>query len=215
MDPLSLEPVTANQINVKYQVLDFDTECRPLAWYGGDFVTKQPTALAWKLIGSKGSPTVAAIGESFDAREVLNEEAAMLEAFRVAYDAADVVTGHFIRGFDLPLINGALMRLGLDPLSKKLTQDTKLDFARASGLSKSQENLGAMFELKHPKVPMNTALWAEANMLLPDGIKSSKKRVIGDVEQHIELRATMIARGLLRPPSEWASTGTGIGNYHA
>lgn len=188
----------------RQRVLDFDVECRPIAWYGGDWVTKQPTAIAWKYIGERGRVEVAAIGESFDTRQVLDEEMTMLELFREAYDAADVVTGHYIRGFDLPLLNGALMRLGLPLLRDTLAQDTKGDLARGSGLSKSQQNLGAMFELAHPKVPMNTAIWAEANMLMPAGIAGTKKRVIGDVRQHVELRAAMLERGLLGPPRPWS-----------
>lgn len=189
------------------RILDFDCECRPIAWYGGDWVTKQPTAIAWKFVGERGRVEVAVIGESFDTRQVLTEEAAMLERFRAAYDAADIVTGHYIRGFDLPLLNGALMRLGLPLLGTKMTQDTKLDLVRGQGLSKSQANLGAMFELHHPKVPMNTALWAEANMLLPDGIEATKRRVVGDVRQHVELRATMLERGLLAAASPWSVGG--------
>lgn len=196
------------------RTLDFDVECRPIAWYAGDFVTKQPTAIAWKFIGKSGKPTVAAIGESFDTRRVLDEERAMLGAFREAYDAADIVTGHYIRGFDLPTLNGALMRLGLPGLGDKLTSDTKLDLARRSGLSTSQQNLGAMFELKHPKVPMDTALWGAGNMLLPEGIKATKRRVVGDVLQHIELRARMLELGLLAPPSVWTARSSGKGGYH-
>lgn len=189
----------------RQRILDFDVECRPLAWYGGDWVTKQPTAIAWKFVGARDGLEVAVIGESFDTRRVLDEERAMLERFRAAYDAADIVTGHFIRSFDLPLLNGALMRLGLPLLGAKMTQDTKSDLVRGSGLSKSQQNLGAMFELHHPKVPMNTALWAEANMLLPEGIAATKKRVVGDVRQHVELRAAMLARGVLGPARPWSS----------
>lgn len=139
----------------KLRVLDFDTECRPLAWYGGDFVTKQPTAISWKFVGTARKPTVAVIGQSFDSRQVLDEESRMLKQFLEAYLQADVVTGHFILGFDLPLINGSMIRLGLGQLPDKLVQDTKIHMAKAQGISKSQENLGAMFELDHPKVPMN------------------------------------------------------------
>lgn len=188
-------------------ILDFDCECRPIAWYGGDWVTKQPTAIAWQFIGGRGplgGTRVAAIGESGFSENVLEEEAEMLGLFREAYDAADIVTGHYIRGFDLPLLNGALMRLGLPLLSAKLTQDTKLDLVRGQGISKSQQNLGAMFELEHPKVPMNTALWAEANMLTSAGIAATKKRVIGDVRQHIEMRSVMLERDLLGPVRVWS-----------
>lgn len=191
----------------RVRILDFDCECRPIAWYGGDFVTKQPTAIGWKFVGDRGPIEVAFIGESFDARQVLDEERAMLERFRSAYDAADIVTGHFIRGFDLPLLNGALMRLGMPLLRTKETHDTKLDLVKGQGISKSQENLGAMYELRHPKVPMNTALWMAGNLLLPHGIEATKKRVVGDVRQHIELRRTMLDRGHLCAPRAWSSGG--------
>jgi DNA polymerase elongation subunit (family B) len=191
----------------RIRILDFDCECRPIAWYGGDWVTKQPTAIAWKFIGERGRVYVAVIGESYDPRNVLDEEAAMLERFRAAYDAADIVTGHFIRGFDLPLLNGALMRLGLPLLGAKDTQDTKLDLVKGQGISKSQENLGAMYELRHPKVGMNTGLWMKGNLLLPDGIEATKKRVVGDVRQHIELRQAMLDRGHLMAAAPWSSGG--------
>jgi DNA polymerase elongation subunit (family B) len=197
------------------RVLDFDIECRPIAWYGGDFVTKQPTAIAWKFIGERGRLQVALIGESDRSSLVIEEETAMIMAFRRAYDAADMVTGHFIRGFDLPVLNGACMRLGLPMLGEKLTQDTKLDLAKRSGMSTSQENLGAMFELAHPKVGMNTSLWAAGNMLLPHGIAATKKRVKGDVRQHIELREKMLEAGVLAQPRNWLPGGLGVGNYHS
>ncbi len=198
------------------KVLDFDVECRPLAWYGGDFVTKQPTAIAWKVVGDRAKPSVAYIGESGISANVLDEEEAMLTEFIRAYDDADIVTGHFIRGFDLPLLNGALIRLGMSLLEDKLTQDTKNDFAKRHGMSLSQENLGATFELHHPKVPMNTARWEAGNMLLPHGIEWTKERVVGDVKQHIELRQKMLDQGLLRRPQYWSSKAQGgSGRYHA
>lgn len=195
------------------RVLDFDVECRPLAWYGGDWVTKQPTAVAWCWVGDE-DVQVQVIGESDRSSRVPLEEARMLEAFRRAYDEADIVTGHFIRGFDLPLLNGALMRLGRPGLDAKMAQDTKLDLVRAQGLSKSQENLGAMFELGHPKVGMDTTKWAAANMLLPEGIRHTKERVVGDVRQHMEMRARMLDQGLLRAPAVW-SAGAGPGKRYA
>lgn len=197
----------------RLRVLDFDVECRPLAWYGGDFVTKQPTAVAWCWVGDT-DVTVHVIGESDRSSRVPLEESRMLEAFRGAYDEADIVTGHFIRGFDLPLLNGAMMRLGMPGLGPKTAQDTKLDLVRAQGVSKSQENLGAMFELNHPKVGMDTTRWAEANMLLPEGIAYAKERVVGDVLQHMEMRERLIAADLLRAPTVW-HPGAGHGRRYA
>jgi hypothetical protein len=199
----------------RLRVLDFDTECRPLAWYGGDFVTKQPTALAWRFIDEGTDTEVAYIGASDRSSKVLEEEAEMLMAFRDAFTKADVVTGHFILGFDLPLVNGSLIRLGLPQLPDTLAQDTKIHFAKAQGMSKSQENLGRMFGLQHPKVPMDTDKWGRANMLLPDGIDETVERVVGDVNQHVELRQTMLDRGLLRAPTPWSggASGKGTGGY--
>jgi hypothetical protein len=132
----------------------------------------------------------------------------MLWAFRQAYDAADIVTGHYIRGFDLPLLNGAALELGLEPLGPTLAQDTKGDLVRFSGLSKSQENLGAMLGLRHPKVGMDQASWRAANRLTPEGIERTRKRVVGDVRQHVEMRAALLDRGMLGPPRPW-SPGAG------
>lgn len=191
------------------RILDFDIECRPMAFYGGDFVTKQPTAIAWKWVGERETTTVLLVGESFDTRQTFAEELAMLEVFRAAYDQAEIVTGHYIRGFDLPIINARLMRHGRPMLGATLAQDTKGDLARAHGMSKSQENLGAMFELDHPKIPMNTTLWEEANALTPEGLKATARRVRGDVVQHIEMRDIMLTRGYLGPPRQWSpSSGT-------
>lgn len=210
-----------------FRILDFDVECRPIAWYGGDFVTKQPTAIAWKFIGEKADKVdlteawysdvvkgvaVAWIGGSDHSSMVLDEEREMLEAFRASYDAADMVTGHYIRGFDLPTLNAAYDRLGLPILGPKMAQDTKLDYIRAQGISKSMENLGAMYELRHPKVTMNTALWGRGNMLLPEGIRATKKRVVGDVREHVELRDEMLRRGVLGPGKVWES-GAKVESY--
>lgn len=194
------------------KVLDFDGECRPLAWYGGDFVTKQVTAIAWKYTHEpkEAEPRVAYIGASDRSSKVLDEERAMLEAFVKEYKRADVVTGHYITSFDLPLINGSLIRLGMGQLPDKLASDTKNHLAKAQGLSKSQEALGAMFEMDHEKVGMNTARWGRANMLLPGGIQESLERVVGDVNQHIEMRQRMLDLGVLRAPTLWsAKAGSG------
>lgn len=186
------------------RILDFDSEARPLSWYGGDFVTKELTAIAGQFIGEKRIYCWA-LGEV--------DEIEMLQSFRELYDAADMVTGHFIRGYDLPVINGAMLEYGLPPLGQKLSHDTKLDLLKFSGLSKSQENLGAMLGLEHPKVQMDQAKWREANRLTKKGIALTKKRVKGDVVQHIELRTTLIQRGMLGSPKVWTPKSSHSPNY--
>lgn len=184
----------------KLSVLDFDIECRPLSWYGGDWVTKEVTAIGCQFTHEKR-------GHCFLLGEMTVPE--MLVEFRKLYDQADIVSGHYISGFDLPVLAGAMLENDLPPLSQKLTSDTKRDLISFSGLSKSQENLGALLELKAPKVSMNQASWRAANRLTPEGIALTRKRVMGDVRQHIELRQALIARGVLGPPRLWRPDARG------
>lgn len=190
------------------RVLDLDLECRPLSWYGGDWVSKEVTAIAWAWVSPSNPARIAGPVNCVLLSAV--EPEAMIETFREAYDAADVVTGHYLRGFDLPLLNGAALELGLPPLTTKLVQDTKLDLVRFAGLSKSQESLAAMLglrhRLRHPKVRMTQEDWRAANRLTPDGLERTQRRVTGDVRQHVELRAALLDRGMLGPPRPWTGS---------
>lgn len=180
-------------------ILDFDIEARPLGWYGGDFVHKEVTAIASAWI----------VNDEMQDLEVLllnrrrGSSQRMLKAFRKRYDQAGIVTGHYIRGFDLPVINSAMLEFGLPPLDPKQTQDTKGDLIRFSGLSKSQENLGSVLGIPAPKVGMSQGDWREANRLTPRGLELVAERVSADVVQHVELRRALRNAGFLSPPKVW------------
>jgi hypothetical protein len=161
-------------------------------------VSREITAIAWAWVENP-QPVVMLLGE-YTLPEIL-------AAFVKVYDQADLVTGHFIRGFDLPLVNSALTELQMSVLHDKMTQDTKLDLVRSSGLSKSQENLGATLGLNHPKVHMDQAKWRAANRLEPEGLAYVRERVAGDVLQHIELRNRLLKLEYLKPPVKWVSKG--------
>jgi hypothetical protein len=185
-------------------ILDLDLECRPLNWYGGDWVTKEITAIGCQWVGKRrGMYWLLGIDDPLQ----------MLVEFRKVWDAADMITGHYIRAFDLPLMNAAMIEYDLAPLSQKLTQDTKLDLIKFSGLSKSQENLGALLGLHHPKIGMDQTKWRSANRLEPAGIQLARKRVMGDVHQHIEMRAELLRRGMLGPPKVWTPDGRAAASY--
>ena len=177
------------------RVLDFDVEARPLHWISGDYVSKEITAMAWAWTDTPDDVTCYLLGET--------EPVDMLQAFLVAYQQADMVTGHFIRGYDLPMVNGSLTEYGLPVLQNKLTQDTKIDLVRRQGLSSSQKNLGAMLQLAHPKIDMDQSKWRDANRLTPEGRQLARERVIGDVQQHIEMRSKLLALGYLGAPVLW------------
>lgn len=174
------------------RILDFDIENRPLTYLGQDFTTAEITTIAWSF-GPRDPVQVRLLG-----RDGIDK---MLYDFVCAYEEADVVTGHYIRVHDLPIINGALLENGEPGLPPKLSSDTKLDLHRLTGVSKSQESLSAMLGLRHPKVHMTQADWRAANRLQREELAAA--RCAGDVRQHQEMRRELVRRGLLRAPKMW------------
>jgi len=179
------------------RVLDFDAECRPLHWINSEYVSREVTALAWAWADKPSEVSCYLLGET--------DHLTMLGAFVNAYNQADMVTGHYIRGFDLPLINSALMELKLPVLGKKMSHDTKIDLVRQHGLSMSQESLGTMLRLDHKKIDMNQGKWRAANRLQPEGLAYVRERVVGDVQQHIEMHRELLSLDYLTSPKMWES----------
>jgi hypothetical protein len=192
---IHLEPLRLRVLARPQRVLDFDIENRPLSYLGSDFTTAEVTAIAWAWCDRPEDVSVYLLGET-----PLHD---ILSRFCVAYNHADMVTGHYIIGHDLPMINGGLMECRLPLLGDKAVQDTKIGLPRTKGLSLSQESLAAMFRLEHAKQSMNQAQWRSANRLTPEGIAEVRRRVVGDVTQHIALRRELLALGYLRSPSVW------------
>ena len=192
-----LRPFTVAVTARPMRILDFDIENRPLSYLGSDFTTGEVTAISWAWTDRPDAVTVYLLGET-DLRTILL-------AFCRVYEQADMVTGHYITGHDLPMLNGALMEESLPALGDKLVQDTKTDLVRAKGISRSQESLGAMFRLEQPKVQMNQSKWRAANRLTPEGLALVRERVMGDVQQHMALRLELAALGYLSPPKIWRS----------
>jgi hypothetical protein len=181
------------------RVLDFDIENRPLAYWYGDATTAEITAIAWSWYGDDEVHVRYLDPVPYHETSAVG----MLEAFRRAYDKADMVTGHSIRRHDLPIVNSALVEYGLQTLSPKLVSDTHLDLIRYGQQSKSQASLSNVLGTKAEKPAMSTVRWRDANRLTPDGITATIERVVGDVKQHKELRLALIERGLLKPPRTW------------
>lgn len=191
-------------------ILDFDLENRPLSYLGMDFTTSEITAIGY---GWADQEEVAVVRlEAADMKDDRAYQSAMiqlLETFRSAYDAADIITGHYIRNHDLPIINASLIELGRAPLKPKMTIDTKNDLVRWKGVSKSQESLGMM--LAHfdnranlaSKEHMSQDDWRRANRLTEEGVRETVRRVSGDVHQHKALRLALVEHGLLKSPRVW------------
>src|SRR5581483_6649372 len=125
----------------KLKILDFDIETRLVGFYSaGRFKPSgsEPTAIAASFVGE--DEVHVWVQPDYTVEE-------MLVYFLELYDQADIVTGHYIRKFDLPILNANLFEQGYGLLGEKLVQDTKVDLREFEGLSKSQENLAETLEL--------------------------------------------------------------------
>lgn len=177
------------------KILDFDIENRPLSYWAPDMPTAEITAIASCWADDMRTMEVTLLG--------VDDPLVMLSSFVKRYNEADMVTGHYIRKHDLPIINGALMEYGLPKLEPKLTCDTRLDMYKKGGIPATQEYLGELLELPFQKIVMSQHKWRRANRLTPEGIEATKKRVVGDVYEHMALRIKMVELGLLRAPKMW------------
>lgn len=189
------------------KILDFDLENRPLSYLSSDWTSAEITAIGWSWIGS-GPEEVDVLlllpdgrFETTDGKKVSAETA--LTIFKSELDSADIVTGHYIRKHDLPILNSAMLEYGLPRLNSVLTQDTQQDLIKRKDLSASQENLAAMLNLPEPKHHMSQTEWRTANRLSREGIDATRKRVVMDVIQHMAVRAELLNKGWLRPPKMW------------
>ena len=191
-------------------ILDFDIEARPLGWYGGDWVHKEVTAIAWAWIYPDGTHSATFC---YQLTKSKGSMVRMLKAFSRAYDIADIVCGHWIRGFDLPVLQWAMIDNGLPLLGAKLTHDTKEALVKFQGASKSQQNLASILGIDSPKVNMTQQDWREANRLTKAGLKLVEERVRADVVQNIEMRQQLLERRLLNPPRLWQPSTSIAGDY--
>lgn len=174
--------------------LDFDIENRPLSYWVPDQPTAEITAIAWAWVDQ---PIV-------DVRLLgVHTGEQILQDFVEVYNQADIVTGHYIKRHDLPLINGALMEYGMPSLEPKLVCDTRTDLIKKLAIPATQEFLADMLGIPYPKIHMTQTDWREANRLTDAGLKKTRARVTGDVIQHIALREEMLKRNLLHAPKYW------------
>ena len=194
------------------RILDFDLETRPLGWYAGDMVHKEVTAIAWAWIRSDGSTDRFDV-DCYQLTHRTSSMRRMLKAFAKAYAEADIVCGHWIRGYDLPVLQMAMIDNELPLLGEKLTQDTKNALIKFQGVSKSQQNLASLLGIPSPKIVMSQQDWREANRLTKTGLKLVRERVIADVVQNIEMRQVLLDQGLLNPPKLWLPSTSISGDY--
>ena len=187
----------------RFWVLDFDIENRPASYWIPDRPTAEITAIAaaWADDPKDIRAWLLKPAETDAEHERMMRE--MLLGFKEMYDAADMVTGHYITRHDLPIINGALMDYGLPTLGPKMVQDTKTHMVKKADIPATQEYLSQMERVTARKVHMTQHDWRQANRLTIEGRTATEKRVRGDVRQHMRLRRAMVRDGLLHTPRIW------------
>lgn len=182
------------------RILDFDIETVAAGFADPQWVPQRVTCIAWSWIGKREvKHTTRLVGP---------EE--MFSEFLRDLDSADMVTGHNLLRFDLPVINADLIRIGYKPLWPLLVEDT-MRVPKAKGLKKGQDNMALMLDVRNRKRNMDWQAWDDAyqwdDLIAGRGADWSKvvERCVTDVKQHKAMRQRMLAEGLLKAPVRWSS----------
>lgn len=191
MRPLSLLPSRPER------TLDFDVETVAAGFGDPQWVPNTVTAWAYAWV-DEGTVTVEAlpVASFYD----LDARREFIRPLVETIGQADIVTGHNLLRFDLPIVNAECLRLNLPPLGPTKVQDT-MRLPKAKGFKKGQDNLGHALAVKAEKMPLSWAQWAAA-YAEPD-LATVKERCASDVLMHMEMRAEAIGRGWLKPPRMW------------
>lgn len=181
----------------RWRVLDFDIETLAAGFADPDWVPQKITIAAWSWLGSKEVFSVST-GKAgfFDRRLRVKALAPLVDAIL----EADVLTGHNIMRFDLPVLNAELIRAGQAGLPSLWVQDT-IRFPKAKGLKKSQDDLSVMTGTGQKKLTMNWEQWDRAYE--ERGWPVPLKRCETDVTAHKKLYKALSDQGVLDRPRRW------------
>ena len=188
------------------RILDFDFESKPL-WFWYDKPTAVITSLStmWIAGGDIQHDTLATEIAPLGTRD---EYTTWLLKTAMLFESADMLTGHNIDRFDLPLLQAQLMRMGEDTLKSMRTQDT-MRLPKKRDMSASQESLINYHELK-PTCPIGMPIyknhlsipqWEDAAMGWNDEVLI--ERPMSDVHGHAHLRQVLIDKGYLAASRVW------------
>jgi DNA polymerase elongation subunit (family B) len=179
------------------KVLDFDLETLAAGFADPNWVPQKITCVSWSWSDSDEVKVMVCGPMGFFKPELRRE---MVIALSEQIEKADMVTGHNILRFDLPVLNSECLRLGLSPLKSVLAQDT-MRIVKTKGLKKGQDNLGKLLETAEQKLSLDWQGWEEAYE--QDGWQTIKDRCVSDVVMHKQMRIEMIERGWLKEPRIW------------
>jgi hypothetical protein len=190
-------------------VRDFDFESKPL-WFWYDKPTAVLTSISF-MDSVGGKPDHDSLATEVAPLDTRAEYVAWLEHIYVVLTTADVLTGHNIDRFDLPLFQAQLLRQGLPALPQLTTQDT-MRLVKKRDASASQESLINYVALKATcpigmpiyKHHLSIPEWEDAAMGWSDEVLI--ERPMSDVHGHVHLREVLSEKGYLAPPRAWSPT---------
>jgi DNA polymerase elongation subunit (family B) len=181
------------------RILDFDIETVAAGFADPEWVPQKITCVAWSWIGSDVvESTVCGPLGIFGKPE---RRAKMLKPLLAALGEADMVTGHNIRRFDLPVIQAEVMRLGLPSLEPVLAQDT-IKLRTSKGFKKGQDVLGRLYRIADEKLSLDWQAWQDAYD--EDGWQTIRDRAESDVAMHKQLRSALLELDYLKEPRRWS-----------
>jgi DNA polymerase elongation subunit (family B) len=180
------------------RILDFDIETVAAGFADPEWVPQKITCVAWSWIDSDvvESRVCGPLG-IFGKPEL---RARMLKPLLDAFAEADMVTGHNIRRFDLPVIQAEVMRLGLPSLRPLLVQDT-IKLRTSKGFKKGQDTLGRLFRIQDEKLALDWQAWQDAYD--ETDWQTIRDRAESDVRMHKQLREKLIEHNYLKEPRTW------------
>ena len=178
-------------------VLDFDLETLAAGFADPQWVPQKIMVCAWSWVGEDRVHSRTCGKEGFFDPEARAE---MLYDLLTAIEDADMVTGHNLIRFDLPVLNSECLRLGMEPLRPVMVQDT-MRLVKTKGFKKGQDNLSELLDVPIKKQSMTWQEWEQAYE--EDGWKFAVSRCTSDVAAHKMMRATLIEKGWLKTPTMW------------
>lgn len=175
------------------RVFCFDVEARPGPWAGSDFTFRHMLSIAGVFEDDIAHPIY--LGPGFRDRQ--------LERFVRPMKDCLVVTHNGPR-YDLPFLNGTLIRMGLAPLGSVLLSDTYAHIPkRGSAFSASLGNLAQRFDVEQQKGSMSEVDWDRAYNGDREATDKLRTYNVGDCLTTLGLRRKLIELGLLGPPKMW------------
>lgn len=182
-------------VRSEMRVFAFDVEARPGPWAGADFTYRNMLSIAGVYEDDIANPIY--LGPGFRDRQ--------LERFVKPLRSNTLVVTHNGPRYDLPFLNGTLIKMGLEPLHRVLISDTYAHLPRrGAAFSASLGNMAQRFEVEHQKGHMSEVDWDLAYSGDKDALAKLREYNVGDCYTTLALRKKLLELGVLGHPRTWS-----------